>query len=1212
MRPNITGAQLGGVTNLAVLAPIKPGFVEGFETITYVERLRRLLAALNAARLAAREASLTKPVFPDSIGRFGIIHSFRYAIVPPGKESSSDTTAALMNPGTSRLSLNVTFDGGWEPYMRVIYRDIGTLLDALFCNCGDLDPQSVDHYPGSGGGFDKYCRWVRKHELDRGLFYTDSTLSLGDQRYLERIERIQREERDPAAADRAIAGFAVESAREQRLRTLRDAKLDPIPAVASALRSIKGFFRLSPYFPPNKNNEHLILIRFAQNVLSEFRELDQGGLLDSAPPFQAMAKALREELVWFRTEQRKPPAEDRLTFEPARLQAGIVNQTPGITHGCMVLLRVEKGAADQAGAFLARFPVSREGMSGGDAIQRSVGLTWQGLRELGVPAERLDKLPPEFAEGMEARAGLLGDLRSNHPDHWSRPRRNWPVGRVPAGEPIDLSTVHVVITLRLAGDAEDNAVLHPAFGPVIDALQDKKAGLTVLSVQPLRSYREGKSTSREHFGFLDGFSQPRASVADANKRAGDDVKVGELLLGYCNERGDAPSPNEKADDLLDDGTFLVVRKLRQHVDVLTAVLDEQTRQLAPNPDAARLMKELLLEKMMGRRKDGTSLAATQGPPGANQFDYAGDPQGAQCPFHSHVRRANPRDGRPYLPRILRRGMSYGPRVTGPAEINADRGIVFMAFCASIAEQFEVVQRWIAGGNSSGVSSSQADPFLAVPERGEKRTFRFRQEDGKVVRVDLGERPFVSLEWGMYLFVPSLAALQNLPRIVAYRPEVKPEPQETPSRAPSKSLSRETWRGLLEDPDPARVDAGWKLVRAQQGGVLATKYGLLVGEAKSVLQVLQDDGRQFSVSGYGERMAQSIGLGYLGLDPGNGHTEQAEHSPKSVNQAIEAIGQEQAFNAARPIVTGVLAAFKGFARPGPGGTTQVPVDLLTLSENVLARLCTVWFGLPDPAPADKPLMVIGGRRSDVDATPARCPGHLLATSRHIFSPQPSDAVRDDAKKQGDAVLQAFKALLAGGGRLGQLAQDIKERLQHIPSVQSGDAEFLVARTIAGVMLGFPPTVYGNFLRTLDNWLTTGALWDLQQRLAERKTELPDEFKRAQTVLLDPLIATMRKRPIPEVIWRTACEGAVLNGEPVPAKTQVILGLASAVSDTTTADDSLMFGGHRDPENPNKTVHACPGRGMAIGVLLALLSGLLEAGELRPAGSRIQLTLIPPAS
>jgi hypothetical protein len=32
----------------------------------------------------------------------------------------------------------------------------------------------------------------------------------------------------------------------------------------------------------------------------------------------------------------------------------------------------------------------------------------------------------------------------------------------------------------------------------------------------------------------------------------------------------------------------------------------------------------------------------------------------------------------------------------------------MAYCASIAEQFEAIQRWIAGGNSSGVGSAQGD------------------------------------------------------------------------------------------------------------------------------------------------------------------------------------------------------------------------------------------------------------------------------------------------------------------------------------------------------------------------------------------------------------------------------------------------------------------------------------------------------------------------
>lgn len=57
MRANVTSIALSGTTNLAVLAPIKPGFVDGFESITYVERLRRLLAALHGGRVAGREAA---------------------------------------------------------------------------------------------------------------------------------------------------------------------------------------------------------------------------------------------------------------------------------------------------------------------------------------------------------------------------------------------------------------------------------------------------------------------------------------------------------------------------------------------------------------------------------------------------------------------------------------------------------------------------------------------------------------------------------------------------------------------------------------------------------------------------------------------------------------------------------------------------------------------------------------------------------------------------------------------------------------------------------------------------------------------------------------------------------------------------------------------------------------------------------------------------
>ena len=50
--------QLAGIANLALLAPIRPGFVEGYETLTYAKRLESLLKTLDAIRHATRQGRL--------------------------------------------------------------------------------------------------------------------------------------------------------------------------------------------------------------------------------------------------------------------------------------------------------------------------------------------------------------------------------------------------------------------------------------------------------------------------------------------------------------------------------------------------------------------------------------------------------------------------------------------------------------------------------------------------------------------------------------------------------------------------------------------------------------------------------------------------------------------------------------------------------------------------------------------------------------------------------------------------------------------------------------------------------------------------------------------------------------------------------------------------------------------------------------------------
>src|SRR5229473_6735536 len=118
MTPDESSKHLQGITDLTLLAPIKQGLIEGLDTRTYKSRLKLLLKTLNALRSSSREYALIHP-FSDSAERIRTIHSLRLAIFEP----------------EDKLLLAVTFDRPWEPYIRIIWRDVGTLLDVIFCNC---------------------------------------------------------------------------------------------------------------------------------------------------------------------------------------------------------------------------------------------------------------------------------------------------------------------------------------------------------------------------------------------------------------------------------------------------------------------------------------------------------------------------------------------------------------------------------------------------------------------------------------------------------------------------------------------------------------------------------------------------------------------------------------------------------------------------------------------------------------------------------------------------------------------------------------------------------------------------------------------------------------------------------------------------------------------------------------------------------------------
>ena len=1138
--------QLGGITDLTLLTPIKAGFVDAPEAITYVARLRMVLKTVNALRMAARESSNPPSPFTDVVARFRIVHSFRWAVIDPAPGSDEP----------ARLLLNVCFDGGWEPYMRVIWRDLGTTLDLILCH-------SIDYKLSRDVGFADYARWVRANEVPADFLFIESPRSVMDHDYLARAEALVRNGADELALT--------------RLRTPAPGDYPPLPAGTpatyslglAALAGVAALHTLKRYFTihPLQHADGWCLLRAAQDVFFELRKLDTRKLF---PPGDPVRNVFYEMLDWFETQvPEQPPKPERLSFDAKQVQGGMLTGYPDLVGGELLLLMVRPGAAAQALAWLAALPLTSEDdiLNGLVPVATpfcSVSLSLAGLTALGAKDDLINSLPQPFKEGMEQRAGVLGDLRGNHPQHWKLPR-------AANGNPVDPSAVHIVLQLRYREGGQ------AATQTFIQAISPALHGVIPLHRQPMIRNKGAGGVTQEAFGFVDGLSQPSAApdASVAGQKWTDEVPRGELLLGYRTSRDAAPVPGTP-NPLLDNGSFLVIRKLRQRLDVLNATLDAQAALLG-------LPKALLMAKMMGRWPDGRPLAL----PGAggiggatNDFNYAADSQASLCPFHSHVRRANPRDlgvsGQNAMPRLLRRGMSY---VTAGDE---DRGLLFMAFNANISEQFEVVQRWMAGANSSGGYAAQGDPFMAVPTPGQPRVLRFEHE-GKPYRLDLGDQPFVELQWGGYYFAPSIPALRDLSRAMD---SSVPAPLPAPPRdkqvlIPPKPGNKRDWQVWLETRETA--EAAWKFVR-DAGGVLDTAYGVLVGSDAAVQEVLHDDGSRFSVKGYGDRMRSSIGVGYLGLDPASGHSAQAP----SINAALQSITEAQSFDLARSVGQAVLANIRGLAQMAQ--FKEVTVNIEAYADAALAELTKVWFGLPDQK------HVWGVEPHAKDDFRRRCPAGFVAVSHHVFGPEPRPEVSELGILAGKELKVQTAAWLATNPALPPLSAAIVAATQPLVTPQDPD---IVERTLAGIILGFAPTVLGNVLMGYGGLVATKGFWSLQALW----TPGSQPFAAAGQLLRPALEHSLIKAGVPAMVWRVAAADTVLNGVPIKKGQTVVAGLVSAMAEHP--DHVTAFGGHRPPY-ATPTVHACSGYSMGMGVLQGLLAALLEAGTLRPTASPLALS------
>jgi Dyp-type peroxidase family len=479
------------------------------------------------------------------------------------------------------------------------------------------------------------------------------------------------------------------------------------------------------------------------------------------------------------------------------------------------------------GAPWTRFGVSQDGTSKPE-VTTNVAFTFEGLKQLGLSERSLLSFPEEFATGMRARVPLLGDDGLSSPENWD------PVWHVDESK----QSVHILIHIQAATivgrqtrwdwiitqlEAVNRQPIDHLGTPARPALGVELmvghgiVGEPYQDAQPATD-ASGNFTTKEHFGFADGISDPffadsgafpsyvagggtRRRGTDATSVAGwKPLATGEFLLGHFDEAHEypaAPTPNE----LSYNGTFLVYRKLHQNLKMFDEFTSAEGNkygdvelfkaklvgrwpngaplELFPTAADSERFERTLQELNAARNRHGLSPDALRE---ANSkyyaykqqlmaFDYDADVDGQRCPFTAHVRRANPRSSLEFgmkqafktgdalvnRRRMLRRGMPYGSSTV--RDDTGDHGLIFIALCASINRQFEFVQQqWINFGNDFKVSSDR-DPVIGQqPTEGGRTVIATDPINQKRTRVVSGVPRFVETRGGDYFFVPSPSAL----------------------------------------------------------------------------------------------------------------------------------------------------------------------------------------------------------------------------------------------------------------------------------------------------------------------------------------------------------------------------------------------------------------------------------------------------------------------
>ncbi|KAJ7260803.1 DyP-type peroxidase [Mycena rebaudengoi] len=295
--------------------------------------------------------------------------------------------------------------------------------------------------------------------------------------------------------------------------------------------------------------------------------------------------------------------------------------------------------------------------------------------------------------------------------------------------------------------------------------------------------RPDDEEGHEHFGFLDGISNPFVNGSGGDPSPGQAlVPAGEIFL---NTTGDSL----RRPDWAKNGSFLVFRQLQQ-------LVPEFNKFLADNPVGQKslgLTKEegsqLLGARMVGRWKSGAPVFLTpdrDDPELArnisrnNNFTYVVSGKTVstteECPFSAHIRKTRPRQDLALFElsdtksknHIIRAGIPYGPEVSwdeaSSHKTNHERGLAFVCYQSSIANGFQFLQQTWANNPNFVQGKPGFDPIIGSNASHPREVFGLDPDDLKANLTMKGKFSklsyFVVSKGGEYFFSPSLSAIKD--------------------------------------------------------------------------------------------------------------------------------------------------------------------------------------------------------------------------------------------------------------------------------------------------------------------------------------------------------------------------------------------------------------------------------------------------------------------